>query len=697
MTGLAGIRQSRAIGHAVVFVASAAAFAEEPLVGRLLLPDVGGSIVAWTTTIVFFQVALVTGYLLAAILERKPPSYSLLLLLGICAGPLLLTPILLGDGATGVATRLALIAPGFIALTSVPILMSLRDRSLSADGNPYRLSATSNAGSLLGLAAGLAATELVDLSAARLMWWLAASIALCSAVWLLLSTRLAPPEAGPGSARDAPASRRNRLAWLAYAALASALLVSFTTWVGEQTVVMPLLWVVPLALFLTLFAFVFAVPRTVRGWPLLVAMTGCLVAMLVTGSGSLNAVGIGFAFLVFAIGLWASLRRLEESKPEPRQLASFWILVGVGGAAGGAAATFLAPLLLPDTWEAPALLFVSLALLHRAPTSRPLRLILMLATTIVVAVALTSDAPPMLAVGALVAVLAIGIGRTTALIVALVGTVLLAMMGFADQTVVDRGRNMFGTWKVLEAADGTRLMLSSGTVHGSQPPPGPLHDLPSTYYTAGTGLGATMRILQARRGWSELRATLIGLGVGAISPWSAVGQEWTYIEIDPDVIDFAQSDFSYVADAAASVTLVEGDGRVQLEALPDDSQDLIVLDAYQGDSIPTHLLTDEAFALYRSKLAPGGVIVAHVTNRYLDLAPVVASSSAANGLTALAFTNPDQPGTAQQPSTSAARWVLATDDPDAIAAARKQGWQPVAGRQEWTDERTPLLPTLNFG
>jgi spermidine synthase len=155
-----------------------------------------------------------------------------------------------------------------------------------------------------------------------------------------------------------------------------------------------------------------------------------------------------------------------------------------------------------------------------------------------------------------------------------------------------------------------------------------------------------MRMLHARPGWSQLRATVIGLGVGATSPWSAAGQGWTYIEIDPDVIDFAQSAFSYVAGAAGDVTLVEGDGRIQIEAMPDHSQDLIVLDAYQGDSIPTHLLTDEAFAVYRSKLAPGGVIVAHVTNRYLNLAPVVASTATANGMTTLEFTNPDQPGTA---------------------------------------------------
>ena len=702
-------RRAPVSGHVVVLLASCAAFAEQPLVGRLLLPEVGGSIVAWTTTVVFFQSALIAGYLLAGYLERKPPRWGLVLLIGVLAGPLVLTAPWLSEGPGAIATRLVLIAPGYIALTAVPILMGLRDRLVSPGGNPYRLSATSNAGSLLGLALGLAATEVALLSHARLVWWLVCTLALAGATWLLLGTRITRPrDLAAGAAVVATAGR---LRWLGYSALASAVLVAFTTWLGEQTVVMPLLWVLPLAIFLGLYSFVFAVPGARRGWPSVVAVALCMVAALVGPVAPGVVVAVLVTIPVFGVATWAVLRRLEAAKPDGIHLAAFWIHAAVGGAVGGALATFAAPLLFPDNWEAPALLLVSVALVPAVAGDRRLRIALLvggivfLALVAVVLVrvadgaavadAFSPEVTVVLVSSAAVALTAAAFDRRTAVVVAVVAAVALPVVQLRDGTVVDRGRNFFGSWEIVDAADGRRLLVSSGTIHGSE-----RRDQPgraTTYYGAATGIASVVRLLEDDEGWGSARVAGVGMGAGTVSAWSRPGQQWTFLEIDPDVIRIAAEDFTYLDASAADVTVVEGDGRISLDGLPDGSQQLLILDAYQGDSVPTHLLTSEACALYQRKLAAGGAIAVHVSNRHLRLAPVVAACAEANGMRALTLTNEYVAPDSSSAGSTGAEWVLVTANAGLLADAEDEGWSAVPDRVLWTDERTPLLGIIKLG
>ncbi len=703
------VRSSAAAGHVVVLLASCAAFAEQPLVGRLLLPDVGGSIVAWTTTVVFFQTSLIAGYLLAGLLERTASRWAVLLLLGVLAGPLVLTAPWLGEGPGTVVTRLVLVAPGYVALTAVPILMGLRDRIVNPGGNPYRLSATSNAGSLLGLALGLLATEVTLLANARIAWWAVTAVALVGAVWLLLGTSITRRPHLPEAVRQR-VSAVARWRWLAFSALASAVLVSYTTWLGEQTVVMPLLWVMPLAIFLGLYAFAFAMRPARRPWPSVVAVGVAMLAALIGPVAPDVVVGILVSVPVFGVATWATLRRLESATPDGIHLAAFWIHVAIGGAIGGALATFAAPLLLPDTWEAPALLLLALALVPSAAASRRLRVallaagvgfLLLVAVVLVrvadgdgIGAAFSPEVMVVLVAAAAVTLTAAAFDRRAALVVALVAAVALPVAQLRDSSVIDRGRTFFGSWEVIDTGDGTRLLVSSGTIHGSQL--AGRAGQASSYYGEATGIGQLVGLLREEPGWTDAKVTGIGMGAGTVAAWSEPGQQWTFLEIDPDVIDLARDYFTYLRDAPAEVDVVEGDGRIEAARLPARSQELLILDAYQGDSVPTHLLTREACELYDRTLVPGGAIAVHVSNHHLRLAPVVASCADAIGMTALMYTNAPVEPTADSAGSSASQWVVVTANDALLAAATASGWVPIPDRVVWTDEKTPLLGIVRF-
>ena len=733
------LRSSSILGYVTVFFASMAAFMQQPLVGKMLLPVVGGSIAAWTTVLVAYQCALIAGYLVAARLLSGSSRRAWLVLLGVCSGPLLLVPIS-GDGVASLLGSIVLVLLGYTALATLPILLAHRESLLPGETRPYRLSAVSSAGSFAGLFTGLLVMETLDLSVARYVWWMVASASLFLGAWLvsgvsrrepvstsvdtLEETTLGPTIVGTEPSKPLADFTIEDLAvldkvlqagrgehsrwfenpvwgWLFFSGMASALLVAFTTWLNTSTVVLPVLWILPLSVFLALFSFVFAVAPSRRTWPSIIAAGTVLLAMVGLGnSDRLTLTSVLWMVPLYGASIWAVLRGLERRKPEPARLASFWVAVAVGGALGGAASSFLAPALFPDVWEWPMLLMVGLGFVPQLSklsfTQRlPLYASLLVVPLTVEAVARgnMSSGTLMLSLCLIVVCVALASGPKAGVAVAVLFAFFVPYVLMPGSHILARGRDLYGTWSVTQEKNGTIDFYDSGTLHGSQSPdePGRL----ASYYSTSSGFASTLSLMRntdpawARNG----HVTVVGMGVGVVAAAASAGQRWTFIELNPNVVTAANQFFTFLSDAKGRGILIDtrvGDGRLEAARMPAGSENLVVLDAYQGHTVPTHLLTSEAFAVYKGLLLPGGAIVANATNRNLNIVPVLAASAEANGMTALVKTD-ESPTT---PGAVPSKWVLASSDAAVLEQARASGWKDIEERVTWTDERTPTLPVL---
>lgn len=746
---LQSFRSSMIVPHLLVFFASLASFAEQPLVGRMLLPIVGGGAGAWVASLVFFQSFLIGGYLLGSWLGKRDGRWGLLLFLGVAAGPLVIIPVVTGS-MLGVFSAMWLIIPGFVVLTSTLILMSERIVRVFPERNPYRLAASSNAGSFMGLFAGLLVTEFIALSQARYIWWGLLFLVVTGVVTLVYPLRgrvvvrkeeKVAEEVPAGNAVGllsgvaAMSHRKQWWVWATLSGLASGLLVAYTAWVNESMVVMPLLWVLPLAGYLAVFSLVFSGMKMterfsaeserktmVVGVPVVVGIIGVLALTYVL-SKILFAVLVGL--LLFLVATWLVISKLESVKPSMERLSGFWIAVSVGGALGGFLMGVVAPFIFPAVWELYPLFLIPFLFMpirdiavRRGKAGRRMialvsALCLLLVWFSVVSATDTSYGNAAIHVSVLGAG-GLGVACFYALFadyrkgwIAAVAAVavfsLIPILGsFAGKTVIAQGRNLYGSWVVYDEVGEARNLAHGGITHGVQYENPAWKDKPAAYYGAGTSMGVAMEALRKHWGeekWADTEFAIIGLGVGSMVGWSVEGQRWNLLEIDPDMVNVAETYFDYLPNMKAKdVTTIVGDARLTLAELPDGSQDVIVFDAYLGDSVPTHLLTQESYALAKKKLAPDGVILTHVSNKYLDIESVALGSSEAAGLTSVVLAAGGGSGTVDTPPTLFSHWVLSTTDQDVIEVAKEAGWTDSAmERIVWTDELTPFLKVVRWG
>ncbi|GIU74842.1 MAG: hypothetical protein KatS3mg004_1929 [Bryobacteraceae bacterium] len=641
------------IGPGVV-LGSFLLFLVQPMEGKRLLPLFGGSAAVWSACLLFFQSVLLLGYFYAHVVARRleprqQAAVHALVGLACLAAPRL--PSKAGADSLHVLVALAgsVGLPYFLLSTTSPLLQHWL-ALVEPRSRPYRLSAWSNAACALALVAFPFALEpRFGLSALERAWRALFSVqtALLWAAAFLLWQRnpLAPPRPLVEGARLS-----ERLAWLGWPALGSAFLVATTAHITQVVAPAPLLWVAPMLAYLL--TWVIAFSRESHSGRRLArhAMIGLLAMSLSMLFLDLQAVLVAKVAL-YCLGLFLvclfSHGMLAAGKPDPARLTSFWTHAAAGGALGSLAAGVIAPALLKGYFELPLLMAAAAPLclwkLRRGPRW-------------------ATQAAWMAAIFA--------------------ATPSLALVQNHYSNLVDAGRNFYGSLRVVDepaTAERPRLrkMLHGLVVHGSQFVGSPLEDTPTAYYGRTSAAG----LLLSRPGPAR-RVGVVGLGAGALAAYGRPGDVFRFYEINPMVIDFSRRYFTYLARSGARIEIAEGDARLTLAAEPPQRYDVLVIDAFSGDSIPAHLLTREAFALYLRHTAPGGVLAFHISNQYADLAPVIRALASAAGVACTRLASPADSRLAALASV----WMVADTSRPATA--------PPDRRFLWTDDENSILRVL---
>ena len=668
-----------------LFVGAALLFLVQPLVGKLLLPLVGGTPGVWNTCMVFFQIVLLAGYLYAHRTTgkfgvRRQAVFHLLALgavilsfkaaLAAIGSPVAVLPAMLPDdqdssflmvARLGLVVFVAVGVPFFVLSTTSPLLQRwFASTGHPAAKDPYFLYAASNAGSLLGLLAYPLAIE-PRLTLQEQQWVFAGGVfgyvALVVACALTIIRKPAAEEKPAESLGPKP-NRSCVVRWVLLAALPSSLLLGVTTHVSTDLAPVPLLWVVPLALYLLSFILVFArwpdgVHRVVgRITPMLLLFV--VLSLLTNAAEPLAVVGLLHMLAFFGVCLVCH-GELAKDRPPPEHLTAFYFWMSLGGVLGGLFNALIAPLLFSAVGmvEYPLALVLAAAVrprgddpetkLRAADVGLVLVLLglsvgLVLGVQHFVTMPAEPDAPDALAKRLLRGGLMFGIPGAAAFALVrkpsryalALGAILVAGAFDTGQfgETLHKERNFFGVVRVTR--DGKFVKLIHGTtLHGQQRADEPGPPRPMTYYHRTGPVGALFAALPPGR---VKRVGVVGLGTGAVGAYARPGQHWTFYEIDPAVVRIAGDTnyFRFLAECRKTCEagggrcdVVLGDARRHLTRADDGCYDLVILDGFCSDAIPVHLLTREALALYVSKLAPGGVVMLHVSNNHLDLPPLI--------------------------------------------------------------------------
>jgi hypothetical protein len=727
-----------------VLIAGALGFLLQPMFGRMVLPRLGGAPAVWNTCMLFFQAALLAGYAYAHAVARWPVRrqvvvHAIVLLLPLVVLPVALparwTPPTSANPAPWLLVVLAASVglPFFAVATTSPLVQAWFHRT-TGGADPYFLYSASNVGSIGGLLAYPLVIEptlrLHEQSRAWTIGYVALLAALvgCTArVWSSATPAAGTPAEGIATT---PPSRRRQLRWVALAFIPSSYLLGVTTFITSDIAAVPLLWVVPLAIYLLTFVIAFSrKPVIPHRHVLLVLPVTTLVAVLFVISRAAQPVGLVLAvhlvaFFVAALACHGELARL---RPPGEHLTRFYLMLSIGGVAGGAFNALLAPVLFAQPTEYP--LAIALAAMARprklgdvpAPAIRRLNRALDVALPLLVA---------LLAWPAVSAVPARTVPGAYGIVFALLSVPLLLCLTFvrrprrfalgvaaivlafalavpAQGRLRDVRRSFFGVHRVLTTADGAFNELFHGTtLHGLQRiddagrPVAP--DRPTSYYHLSGPIGDIFAALGPDR---VKRVGVVGLGAGAMAAYARDGTAWTYFEIDPVVGRFAEETnyFTYFAAArqrGADVRVIFGDARLTVAGAPDGSFNLLALDAFSGDAMPVHLLTREAVAMYRRKLADHGLLVVNISNLYVNLEPTVANLAADAGCVCAVRDDADvtkeQIADGKQASEFAVIAAGAEDVAPLLATGRWRRLAPDPSRRVWTDDYSNVLGVLKW-
>lgn len=738
-----------------IFLAAALLFCVQPMLARMLLPRLGGSPAVWTAAMLFFQAGLLMGYLGAhvlGLLGRRAPRVAIGVHVVLAAAAVLALPLALPSGSAEgppalwvmMALALAVGAP-YLVLSSVsPLLqrwISTTDHKLAAD--PYPLYAASNAGSLLGLLAyPFIAEPLLSLDQQR-SWWSIGYVALVVLVGVggalvIRRTRVPPVKAAQSPAEPVTWSRR--LAWVGLAMVPSSLLLGVTQHLTTDVAAAPLLWVVPLSLYLLTFIIAFGVTKPgVDRWvsrlaP--IAVVGVVVAMLLHARQPLVAVA-GAHIAAFALAAMLCHQRLASLRPEASRLTEFYLLVALGGVLGGAFNALLAPVIFDRVLEYPIAIALAMLALPGLPKWKdkdsksldtPAGQLILGGTVVAVFVGIlvllgALGRQPLaasaqwwdrgLAVGLPALALYVVYSRPVSFALAVGGVLLVATFWRGPAEVIHIERTFFGVHTVEEVSTAQpnggiasfHQLRHGSTAHGIQRLGPGYEQEPLAYYHRQSPIAAIFALIDGQavpEPHKPLdRVALVGLGTGALASYGRRGMTIHAYEIDPAVVRIATNPlyFTFLSQSRASqIEYFVGDGRLLMEAHDGEPYDLIVLDAFSSDAIPVHLLTLEAFGVYLDKLAGGGVLAVHISNVYLNLEPVVARAAEHHGLHATMLVDQRSPEDSTETGRYASTWVMLSRSPDDLAPLRQRPlWRPPVAREgfrAWTDDRSNILSVL---
>ena len=725
-----------ALFTATAFTGAVLLFWIQPLFAKMALPLLGGSALVWNTAMVFFQVMLLAGYAYAHALTRLLGARGQLLVhaavLGLAA---LALPVGIADawqpgvhGAPPSAWLLALMfaslgAPFFAVAATAPLLQRWfsRGRHPHAD-DPYFLYAASNAGSVAVVLAfpfvlePLLATDTQSLAWAAGFGVLALCVLACG--FEVRRGHVDPPRATqkpmPEAGRQTSDWRR-RAGWLAYSAVPSGLLLGVTVHITTDIAPAPLLWVVPLALYLLSFVNAFARKPAIPQW--LSARTAAFATVLLAAVflwrepvGVLIPVHLA---ALFAVAL-ACHGELARRRPPTAELTTFYLFVSLGGLIGGVLVALIAPVLFDRVLEYPLCLVLAAALLpsrdgKRGDPTRPGDLVV----AALIAIVALGTVPtldwagiplPRVAYAALLASLAALAlsrqGRPLGFALCIAALLTAAVLPPWHNDDIWNGRSFFGVYRVVEGAPPpTRTLVHGNTIHGGQWTRADDTIVPTTYFTPASPI---VDVIDGKRAQSDtLRVGVAGVGTGALAYYRQHGDAWRYYEIDPLIAWLATESgfFEMLPQYDPDATIILGDARLELAREPDAHFDLLILDAFSSDAVPTHLLTREAIAVYMSKLRPDGVLAGQISNRLLDLEPVFAGAVAELGFAArIARRRGFDPET--DPTGAPSEWVVVGRSEAALDVLRlPEVWRPVDLRrqQRWRDDYSNLLGIVRWG
>ena len=706
----------------LAFFSASLVFLVEPMVGKLLLPMLGGSPAVWNTSMAFFQGGLLLGYLYAHWLQRFAPRRQAIIHLGaliLAAAALPLRVIAFGQPSLDHpnlwlvgALLLSIGAPFAVLSATAPLLQAWHARVFGGEGRePYALYAASNLGSLLALLAyPLVVEPAFTLSGQRYGWsmgYLGFALLLIAVAFAL--SRRSRVTTGETLTVTAPPTWARRAGWIATAALPSSLMLGLTTLLATDVASVPLVWVVPLALYLLTFVVAFQSTPSIRPS---VALNWQAVAVPVCAFVLFLRVDESVQLLIQCTGFFVSAlvchQRLVASRPGPDRLTEFYLCLSIGGVLGGAFNAFVAPVIFNDVIEFP--LVLALVVLARPGLfARPRwhewasLVIGLLAIALFAASFLGVRNPfaatPMWAVFAAVLVAGVGL-RRQALLLFIVIAGLLLVEHTLTRPAIRSERDFFGVMRQEEhpnAALGgrVRLLIHGSTVHGTEALNPAFHCEPLSYYGRQTAIGTT--ISQMLRTHPKAQIGAVGLGVGVISTYTRPGDRLSFFEIDPLVVKIASrsGQFSYTTDCAhGQIDYVLGDARLSLEKVAPGSYDLLLIDAFSSNAVPTHLLTIEALKLYLSRIKPDGVLVLHVSNRVMDLTGPAMAGAAALGAPAVQTTYIPSPGEAAKLIESE-EVVLIGRSAAALAPYVPTGSSGVTdAARPWTDDYTNIVGAI---
>ena len=667
-------------------------FSIEPMAAKALLPALGGSSAVWITALCFFQLALLAGYGYSFfVVDASRARQGLILLhfavLAVSGASLFSPHAALTGTQRGWSPQLHLLLllasrvglPFFALSTTAPLLQAWYARREDRPV-PYRLFALSNGSSLAALLAYPALIEpRLSLSTQQGLWRVAFLLFTACAATLTWRMRRANAAVAVRPSIDqtgilAHLPLRSRLLWFALPAVASLQLAAVTAHLTENVAAMPLLWLAPLAVYLLSFVLAFDAPAlyrrglVIRLLAVLLASLGYLLSR--TGVSVPIELSILFFLAELLVAAWFLHAELFALRPsDARSSTIFYLHIAAGGAAGTCFVAILSPALFRSNYDLP-LSFALTAIMAAAVTWREGWAQRLLWVT-----------------GAALACL-----------------LLAAIHRDFTRNSIFRARNFYGSLRVKEThtppeAVTARTLVHGSIQHGMQWFAEPFRRTPMSYYAEDSGVGLALDHCCAPA--QPRNIGVIGLGAGTLAAYGRPGDHIRFYEINPLVIGIARNFFTYTRESAATVTIVPGDARLSLAAEPPQHFDVLVIDAFSGDAIPVHLLTREALALYRRHLAPGGVLAFHISNQYLDLAPVLArladsTSADPEPLAARAIDTPAQSDRGE----FTASWVLMTDRPDLFTRPElAQVTQPVFVRPNvplWTDQYSSLLPILRW-
>ncbi len=705
---------------ACAFVSSALLFVVEPMVAKMILPTFGGAPQVWNTALVFFQAVLLLGYLYAHQAARKLPTTTQRWVhLAVAAIAILTLPISIHTAwFTRIQTWVAADKPPIpLVLLALAGLIGLPFFALSANSSclqrwysmtgrpdsetPWFLYSAGNIGSMLALLAYPTFIEpMMTLTQQGQAWTggylvLLVLLAACALTASPSATKTTTEEPTP------PTARKTKLLWLALAAVPSSLLLGITTYLTSNIAPIPLLWVIPLALYLLTFILVFAkqpkAPDLLLGriYPMALAPLMLLIVLEAT----MPAIGL-VHLAVFFVACWMCHSRLAHLKPDAKHLTEFYFYISLGGVLGGAFNALIAPVIFQTLAEYPLALVAAALLIPKASYPKlnwrfdlgyPVAIGAIMLALVFGARAAGMEAGPLrtfltIGVPAILCFVAVDFPLRFGLSIGAGFLVAAATHVTSDGSIPLTARSFFGVHKIVTTDDGRfHNLINGNTIHGVEDMQH--KDIPLTYYYPRGPMGEIMIFDHPKT------AAFIGLGVGSLAAYGMPGQQFTYYEIDPIVEQIAENPqwFTFLKDSQAHVNVILGDARLEMAKSP-AKYDLIVADAFSSDAIPVHLLTQEAIQMYLAHLNPNGLLVFHVSNRYLDFMPILGAEAHANhlyGFGILGATTPQERALGAQDS----EWVLMCRNEVALQHVPINQWMELDPTTErpWTDDYSDVI------